>query len=476
MRNGHRDLVELIRVKECPCAGWQKGRMSALPSKLVLAEKSVPRYTSYPTAPHFSNAVGPAQYGEWLGALPADARLSLYLHVPYCLELCNYCGCHTKATRRAEPLDRYAETLAREIDLTAKASPAREVIHIHWGGGTPSLLGGDRLNALVTQLRGHFDFAQGAEVSIELDPRYVDGSLALSLNDAGFNRVSLGVQDFNPHVQQAIGRIQPFETVEQAVSLLRVAGFRAINLDLMYGLPFQTEEDVIQTAELAASLAPSRLAIFGYAHAPWFAKRQTLIDPSALPGAAERLRQAAAARAFLIEKGYVAIGLDHFALPGDPMAVAMNEGELRRNFQGYTIDRADALLPFGASSIGRLPQGYVQNAADVGSWRRAIEGGRFATVKGVAFTRDDRARAAVIERLMCDFSVDYGEIAEKMLGDATAFDAAQEDLAQLIREGVASQEGRRVSITEAGRPFMRLVAAAFDAYFRARAARHSVAV
>ncbi|HUO54807.1 MAG TPA: radical SAM protein, partial [Rhodoblastus sp.] len=293
---------------------------------------------------------------------------------------------------------------------------------------------------------------------------------------AGFNRVSLGVQDFNPHVQKAIGRIQPFEAVERAVGLLRVAGFRAINLDLMYGLPFQTEEDVVHTAELAASLAPNRFAIFGYAHAPWFAKRQTLIDARTLPGAAERLGQAAAARRALTVQGYIAIGLDHFALPGDPMALAMRAGALRRNFQGYTIDQADALLPFGASSIGRLPQGYVQNAADVGSWRRAIAAGRFATVKGVAFSRDDLARAAVIERLMCDFPVDYGAIAEKMLGDLSAFDAAQDDLSQLIREGVATREGRLVSITEAGRPFMRLVAAAFDAYLPVRAARHSLAV
>jgi oxygen-independent coproporphyrinogen III oxidase len=450
--------------------------MSVLSSHLVLAEKAVPRYTSYPTAPHFSDAVGPEQYAAWLAALPAETRLSLYLHVPFCRELCTYCGCHTRATRRNEPLDAYAGTLAREIDLVGKSSPARKVIHVHWGGGTPGLLGGARLQALTDSLRGHFDFAPDAEVSIELDPRHVDGELARPLFAAGFNRVSLGVQDFNPHVQEAIGRIQPFEIVERAVNVLRVAGFRAINLDLMYGLPYQTEADVVRTAELAASLGPSRLAIFGYAHAPWFAKRQQLIDAAALPGAAERLRQAATARQTLVDQGYTAIGLDHFALPDDPMAVAQREGRLRRNFQGYTVDQADALLPFGASSIGRLPQGYVQNAADVGSWRRAIESDRFAIVKGVAFTRDDLARAAVIERLMCDFSVDYGEIAEKMLGDVAALDGAQTDLAQLAGEGVATQEGRHISITEMGRPFMRLVASAFDAYLPARAARHSVAV
>ncbi len=450
--------------------------MSALSSHLVLAEKAVPRYTSYPTAPHFSDAVGPQQYAAWLAGLPAETRLSLYLHVPYCREICTYCGCHTRATKRNEPLDAYAETLSREIDLVGKGSPAKKVIHVHWGGGTPGLLGGARLRALTDSLRGHFDFEPDAEISIELDPRHVDGGLARALVAAGCNRVSLGVQDFNAHVQKAIGRVQPFEVVERAVNFLRVAGFRAINLDLMYGLPNQSEADVVRTAELAASLAPNRLAIFGYAHAPWFAKRQQLIDAAALPGAAERLRQAATARQTLIDQGYDAIGLDHFALPDDPMAVAQRAGKLRRNFQGYTVDQADALLPFGASSIGRLPQGYVQNAHDVGSWRRAIESDRFAIVKGVAFTRDDLARAAVIERLMCDFSVDYGEIAQNMLGDAAALDGAQQQLAQLSGEGVATQEGRRVAITEAGRPFMRLVASAFDAYLAARAARHSVAV
>ncbi len=450
--------------------------MNAPPSSLVLAEKAVPRYTSYPTAPHFSDAVGPQKAGEWLAALPTTTRLSLYLHVPYCRELCTYCGCHTRATLQQAPLDAYAETLLREIDLVARATPARTVTHAHWGGGTPSMLGPERLLRLKDALRSHFAFAPSAEISIELDPRYVDQELVDALAAGGFTRVSLGVQDLNAHVQEAMGRVQPFEKVARAVELLRGRDFSAINLDLMYGLPNQTEEDVVRTAELAASLEPSRLAIFGYAHAPWFSKRQKLIDSEALPGAAERLKQAALARKTLVEQGFVSIGLDHFARPHDPLAVAAQTGKLRRNFQGYTTDQAEALLPFGASSIGRLPQGYMQNAADVGSWRRAIEAGLFATVKGVAFSREDEARAAVIERLMCDFSVDYGAIAEEKLGNDAAFDAAQNDLAPLVREGVAVQEGRRVTLTEEGRPFMRLVAAAFDAYLPARAARHSVAV
>ncbi len=450
--------------------------MSSLSSGLVLAEKAVPRYTSYPTAPHFSDAVGAQTAAAWLSALDAATRLSLYLHVPFCREICTYCGCHTRATKKDGPLDAYADTLAGEIDLVAAATPARTVIHAHWGGGTPGLLGGARLLALMDHLRSRFAFSPKAEISIELDPRHVDRALTDALAAAGFNRVSLGVQDFNPHVQKAIGRVQAFEVVEAAVKNLRASGIKAINLDLMYGLPYQSEEDVARTAELAASLHPSRLAIFGYAHAPWFAKRQQLIDTAALPGAAERLRQAALARQTLIDEGYQAIGLDHFALPADPMAVAARDGTLRRNFQGYTVDQAEALLPFGASSIGKLPQGYVQNATDVGSWRRAVEAGQFAVIKGIELTREDIARAAVIERLMCDFKVDYGAIATDLLGNASAFDGAEEELSQLVREGVATREGRSVSLTDAGRPFMRLVAAAFDSYLAARAAKHSVAV
>jgi oxygen-independent coproporphyrinogen-3 oxidase len=420
--------------------------------------------------------VGSQQAATWLGELDPQTRLSLYLHVPYCRELCTYCGCHTKATKKDEPLDAYAETLEREIDLVARATPARTVIHAHWGGGTPGLLGGARLLQLMDALHARFAFAPGAEISIELDPRYVDQALTDSLAAGGFNRVSLGVQDFNPHVQNAIGRVQPFDVVEQAVRFLRASGINAINLDLMYGLPFQSEEDVVRTAELAASLLPSRLAIFGYAHAPWFAKRQNLIETASLPGAAERLAQAATARKTLTDQGYQAIGLDHFAHPDDPMAVAARSKTLRRNFQGYTVDQAEALIPFGASSIGKLPQGYAQNAADVGSWRRAIQAGQLPTVKGVSLTRDDVARAAVIERLMCDFKVDYGAIARDMLGNVSAFDEADEELSQLVREGVATREGRSVSLTEAGLPYMRLVAAVFDAYLKSRAAKHSVAV
>lgn len=446
------------------------------PASLALAERSAPRYTSYPTVPHFSTSIGDDDARAWLANLDPSASLSLYFHVPFCTAICAYCGCHTKAVRQDAPLETYTRTLKREIVLTAEAMRARRVASIHWGGGTPSILGPARFSAIVAVLRDHFDLSAETEHAIELDPRILDADLVEALAGAGVTRASLGVQDLNAHVQEASGRIQPYETVARAVKLLRGAGITAINLDLMYGLPKQSVEDAQRTASLAASLAPQRLAVFGYAHVPWFKSHQKLIDAAALPGAGERLAQAAAVRATLEGAGFEAIGLDHFARPEDPLAIAARGRRMRRNFQGYTIDAADALLPFGVSSIGRLPEGYLGNATDLAGWRRAIESGRFATTRGVAFTREDIARADLIERLMCDFDVDYGAVAARHGYAEDAFDAAQASLDALADDGVIDVQGRRLAVTERGKPFVRLVAAAFDAYLQSAPARHSSVV
>ena len=465
-------LIPVKAAKACLC---QKHVMSLTEtSALILAERAVPRYTSYPTAPHFA-ALEPATARGWMAALSPDAKLSLYLHVPYCTSICAYCGCHTKAVRKAAPLDAYAATLMQEMAVLADATQARQVTHIHWGGGTPSLLGPQRLHALYERVNALYDLSHIREHAIELDPRTVTAELADTLAAVGVTRASLGVQDLNDHVQRAIGRVQPFDVVEAAVHHLRRAGIEAINLDLMYGLPDQSVENVRQTAHLAASLSPARLAIFGYAHVPWFKVHQKLIDQSALPGASERMEQAAAARAVLEVEGYVAIGLDHFARAEDDMAVAANAHDLHRNFQGYTVDDADALLPLGASSIGRLPQGYVQNAPDVAGWRRMVEAGQLPVVKGCAFKRDDILRAQVIERLMCDFEVDFGSLA-KANGNETQLDDCIPELDELQREGVIERCGRHIRVPPQAQPFVRLAAAAFDAYLQKNAARHSVAV
>jgi oxygen-independent coproporphyrinogen III oxidase len=440
---------------------------------LALAEQAVPRYTSYPTAPHFVPAVDAAVYASWLDALPDDATVSLYIHVPYCAELCLYCGCHTKAIRREEPLEAYADCLAREIRLIAGRIGRRRVLHLHWGGGTPSVLGERRLAALTAHLRRAFDLDGIIEHAIELDPRRTPRALAGALADMGVNRVSLGVQDFSPHVQAAIGRIQPFGAVEEVVGRLRDAGLAAINFDLMYGLPQQTEDDVRGTVTLAHSLRPARLALFGYAHVPWFKSQQKLIDASTLPGIAERFAQAAAARELLTGFGYAAVGIDHFAQADDSLARASASGRLRRNFQGYTADGVDTLIGLGASAISRLPQGFAQNAPGVGAYGRAVAAERLATARGVALSAEDRVRAHIIERLMCDFAVDLAACAG---ADDIDFTPAVEALEPLRAEGLVAIDGMCIAVTERGRPFVRLAAAAFDAYLAHGAARHSRAV
>jgi oxygen-independent coproporphyrinogen-3 oxidase len=436
---------------------------------LALAERNVPRYTSYPTAPHFKAAIGPDTYRDWLAALPSDARLSLYIHVPFCTELCHYCGCNTRAIRKREPVEIYADRLLEEIALLSGLN-ARKLTHLHWGGGTPSILGPALLETIAASLASRFDLSELKEHAIELDPRRIDRSLVRSLKVIGVNRASLGVQDVAPHVQQAIGRVQPFDLVEQAAQWLRDAGIVNLNVDLMYGLPTQTVRDVARSAELAASLGAQRLALFGYAHVPWFKQHQRLIADADLPDAAARLEQAQVAAETLMSFGYQAVGLDHFALPDDELTIAARKGRLHRNFQGYTTDEADALIGLGASAIGRLPQGFVQNAPDLGGYSRAVQSGHFATVKGLALTEDDRMRAAIIERLMCDLAIDLEDFAGNGFADEMAA------LEALAADGLLTIDGKRIAITESGRPYVRIAAAAFDTYLAASQKRHSAAV
>ena len=442
----------------------------AMSNLLGFAERNVPRYTSYPTAPHFSAAVGPAEYSQWISELPADAALSLYVHVPYCTELCLYCGCTTKAVRRREPIERYAGRVIEEISLLTELA-SRKVVRLHWGGGTPSILGAKRFIEITTRLAACFDFSRLAEHAIELDPRALDESLVRTLAAIGVTRASLGVQDFSPHVQQAIGRVQPFETVARSVDGLRAAGIIDLSFDLMYGLPHQNVADVARSAVLAASLAPQRIALFGYAHVPWFRVQQRRIDAAALPGLTARLEQARVAAETLSAAGYIPIGLDHFAKPDDELAIAAREGRLHRNFQGYTTDAADALIGLGASAISRLPQGFVQNAPDVAGYTRAIAAKQLATVRGVRISDDDRRRGAIIERLMCDLAVNLDQIAPNI-----SFEAETAALDPFVHEGLVRIEARRITITENGRPFVRLVAAAFDNYLATKPHGHSVAV
>ncbi|KZL19766.1 MULTISPECIES: oxygen-independent coproporphyrinogen III oxidase [unclassified Pseudovibrio] len=441
------------------------------------ASLNVPRYTSYPTAPHFSEAVTPSLYGDWLESIPHDTPLSLYLHVPFCQEMCHYCGCNTKATRKMAPVLAYVELMLKEIDLVLKRlGTGRLVHHIHWGGGTPSLVPREAFLKIVEKLKDNFVFSEDIEHAIELDPRTVGDYLAETLKMAGITRTSLGVQDFDEDVQKQIGRIQPYKTVMKAVTALRNVGLNDINFDLMYGLPGQSEQTIRETVEYTKELAPGRVALFGYAHVPWFKKHQQLIKEENLPGANERIRLSDVSRDALVDAGYEVIGLDHFALPTDEMAIALKEGRLRRNFQGYTTDTADTLIGFGCSSIGFLPQGYVQTTPSAREWERMVVDDVLPIKKGIAVDQVDLCRAEIIMQLMTYYEVDYAATAEKHGLPVSEFDSIPADMQDMIDDGVATLEGTVVTVTDAGRRYVRVVAAAFDTYLATQQARHSVAV
>lgn len=433
----------------------------------------VPRYTSYPTAPHFSGEIGPQTYAAWLAALPVGARLSLYMHIPFCASLCWYCGCCTKAVRRYAPVTEYLAALKVEMGSVSSLVPAaHSVTHIHWGGGSPNVLSPDDIAVLAEAQRTHFRVRDDAEFAVEIDPRELDDERIAAFACAGVSRVSIGVQDFDPKVQTAINRRQSFEETERAVLSFRAHGVGAINIDLVYGLPHQTRNGIEETLEQVLRLKPDRIATFGYAHLPSRLKHQALIDETALPGPIERFAQANRLAHMLTRSGYVRIGLDHYALPDDPLAA----GPVRRNFQGYTTDTADALIGLGASAIGRLPQGYVQNSAATADYARRIGEHGLATSRGVALTECDRMRGFVIERLMCDLAFPAEELQQRFGASAGAILQEAEALVEADRDRLVERDGSSFRVTNRGRPFVRAIAACFDAYLDAGQAKHAPGV
>ncbi len=440
-------------------------------------QERLPRYTSYPTAPHFSARIGPETYAEWLKAIPRSASASLYLHVPFCRSMCWYCGCHTTIARRDEPISTYAAALRCELDLVSRRIERRiKVNHIHFGGGTPTIMAPELFADLIGAIRHAFFVVPAAEIAVEIDPRTLTGRMVDALALAGVNRASLGVQSFDPVVQRAINRVQSFEETAQAVTSLRQAGIAGINFDLIYGLPHQTVASCLDTVRRCVELRPDRFSVFGYAHVPTFKKYQRKIAEAWLPDSLERLDQSCAIANALKEAGYLQIGLDHFALPGDAMAAAQREGRLRRNFQGYTTDSSNVLLGFGASAIGHLPQGYVQNEVNIHAYSEAIAGGRLATVKGYALTADDRLRAEIIERIMCDFGVDLGPICARHGSAPQEMLKSSPRLEDLISSGVVELDGASLAVKDDSRFLVRSVAAAFDAHLDGSKQLHSRAV
>ncbi len=443
---------------------------------LARYSQPVPRYTSYPTAPHFHAGVDSARYAGWLSEADPEGPISLYLHVPFCDRLCWFCGCHTKQIRRYAPVAEYLDALGTEIALTAVAfSDRRRVNAIHFGGGSPTMIEPADIANLRVKLDDAFDLDPDCAISIEIDPRNMDAEKLAAWRRFGVTRASLGVQDFDTDVQRAINRLQSLEQTQLVVQSLRDAGIGSINLDIIYGLPLQTTETLLRTVDLALSMRPNRLALFGYAHVPWMKKHQSLIDQDCLPGPAARFDMATAGAARLAEAGYVALGIDHFALEGDSLANAAAAGRLRRNFQGYTTDEAETLIGLGASSIGKLPQGYVQNTTSTADYIRNVRGGSFATARGFELSTSDRITGRLIESLMCNFSFSINDLRRAFGSDLGALPVETARIA--ASEGaMVSFDGDVFSVSPEGLPFVRVFASRFDRYLQASKARHSAAV
>ncbi|CAD5294268.1 Oxygen-independent coproporphyrinogen III oxidase [Bosea sp. 62] len=440
-------------------------------------DERLPRYTSYPTAPHFGTDVDAQSYEGWLRQLPVGTTTSLYLHVPFCRSMCWYCGCHTTVALRDGPIVDYLAALRSEIGLVAEQLSAPvDVRHVHFGGGTPTILEPADFVALVALLRQRFAIHPRAEIAVEIDPRRLGPAMTAALAAAGVNRASLGVQSFDPAVQKAINRIQSVEQTATVVTGLRGAGITAVSFDLIYGLPKQTLQSCLDTVEQCLAMKPDRFSIFGYAHVPEFKKHQRRIATADLPDGEARHVQAQAMAETLAAAGYVRIGLDHFARPDDPMAMALSQGRLRRNFQGYTTDPCEALIGFGASAIGRLPQGYVQNEVVIGRYAEHIADGALPVAKGYRLSAEDRLRAELIERVMCDLSVDIDAVRAQYSVAPEVLVPALRKLDQLAREGVIDFDGSRVLLPENARLFVRKVASVFDAHLDQPPRKYSRAV
>ncbi|UZD90244.1 oxygen-independent coproporphyrinogen III oxidase [Cognatishimia activa] len=442
---------------------------------LGLFDAKVPRYTSYPTAPHFSNDIDAGFFESCLSEIPENSEVSLYVHVPFCRRLCWFCACRTQGTQTASPVAAYVEVLQSELALLKSRLPKGvSLSRLHWGGGTPTLLTADMITALSESIFELAPMAEGGEFSVEIDPNEIDETRMDALAAASMNRASIGVQDFDRGIQETIGRLQSYEVTKRAIDMIRDRGVESLNADILFGLPHQTPEKITESVQKLLSLSPDRVALYGYAHVPWMAKRQQLIPSDALPTPEERLALFETAAELFSWDGYDAIGIDHFALPTDGLAKAAQKGLLRRNFQGYTDDQADVLIGVGASSISKFPQGYAQNAPATAAYTKAVQSGAFSVSRGHEFSDEDRLNARLIEAVMCDFAVNAKEIVE-------TFAISQDDLRDIFDavnlkfDGLLNVSDEGLLVPTEVRPLTRLIARAFDAYDQSKA-RHSAAI
>ncbi len=463
-RNGH--FANLIPRKAEHLKTAHIGGMTQIEKlrSLGLFDKRVPRYTSYPTAPVFTPDVGASDQAAAMAALDPAVPVSVYLHIPFCERLCWFCACRTQGVRSLSPVEAYVETLLAELALIRPLIPkGLRMGRLHWGGGTPTILTPALIHKLAEAVKSAIPPAPDWEFSVEIDPTLVDRDKIAALAAEGMSRASIGIQDFAPEVQAAIGRDQPYEVTRECVDNLRAAGITSLNADLVYGLPDQDATRLADTVDKVLTLAPDRIALFGYAHVPWMAKRQALINEDALPGDFARYGLANPARRLFLWDGYAEIGIDHFARPNDTLAIAARSGHLRRNFQGYTDDTCPTLIGLGASSISRFAGGYLQNAAATPAYSQRIAAGELAAARGHLMQGDDLLRARAIEMLMCDFRLDRAELQMRFPDQAAALDATHAQVAADFGDLVTLTDDALV-IHPLGQPLTRIIASAYDAH------------
>ena len=431
-----------------------------------------PRYTSYPTAPHFHAGFTDADWQAELEASRERRRsLSLYTHIPFCDTLCWYCGCNMVATRDYGRATRYLELLFKEIDqVTSLVGAGRTVKQLHWGGGTPTFLRPDDIERLFGHLLAGYTLDENAEIGCEADPRELTREHVATLKRLGFNRISLGVQDLDEEVQRTVNRVQPESLIREVYGWMREAGFESINLDLMVGLPHQTVARFARTLDTVLELRPDRLAVFNYAHVPWMKRHQKLIPEAQLPDFPTRIALQELILERLTGAGYVYIGMDHYALPGDELVVAQRAKTLYRNFQGYTTHKECDLLAFGASAISQTETVYAQNLKPLGEYRDRIQAGRLPTERGIRVSEEDRLRREAITRVMCDLEMDTAAFGQEWGIDFDGYFACRRELEGLAADGLLELEGGLIRVTDTGRLFLRNIAMLFDGNLKAQAA------
>lgn len=445
--------------------------------RLARYEGNLPRYTSYPTAVQFTENVGFSQYKQWLQALPEGEPVSLYLHIPFCDELCKFCACNTQVVHQEAIRSAYGDLLCDELNRLAQLlQTKRSISFIHFGGGTPTTLPINTMQKVMQTIYALFNVQKDADISIELDPRHLSVDYFSMLHPLGFTRVSFGVQDLDPKVQKACGRIQSKELTAHCIDIVRQNHIQSVNIDLIYGLPNQTTESLRETILSVVELKPDRLAVFGYAHVPWKFKRQTLLEGDILPDSMERFLQRQVIDEILQEVGYQVIGLDHYALPHDSMSKALQQRTLHRNFQGYTVDNAPALLGVGASSVSIVPQGIVQNHSAVATYQKAMTQQGLPVARGVKRNEEDLLRWHVIETIMCNLYIDLNQVTRHYNKPDYFFNDALTKLKPFEEDGLIQISGYKITVTEEGRCFLRNIVVVFDTYYRVAPQRHAQSI